>query len=94
MLKTKNYVITSYSIHYTKLYDDFVGFIFSKSKRQISKETAKDLSESLSDKIKTVGVFVNEPIEIVAETVKVANLDVIQLHGDENEFYINSYNFV
>jgi len=69
---------------------DFVGFIFSKSKRQISKETAKELSESLSDKIKTVGVFVNEPIDAVAETANFAKLAVIQLHGDEDEFYINS----
>jgi len=67
---------------------DYIGFIFSKSKRQITKETAKMLSERLDKNIKTVGVFVNEPIEFVTETAKVAELDVIQLHGDEDENYI------
>lgn len=69
---------------------DYIGFIFSKSKRQITKETAKMLVEKLDKNIKTVGVFVNEPIEFITETAKIAELDVIQLHGDEDEIYINS----
>jgi len=67
---------------------DYVGFIFSKSKRQITKVTALMLSEKLLDTIKTVGVFVNEPIKFVVETAKFARLDVVQLHGDEDEGYI------
>ena len=38
--------------------------------------------------IKKVGVFVNAPIEEVLEVIKMCQLDVIQLHGEESVDYI------
>lgn len=67
---------------------NYIGFVFAESKRKVSKETAKELAEQLHKGIKKVGVFVNEDIESLAETASVVSLDVIQLHGDEDESYI------
>lgn len=70
------------------LLPDFVGFIFwAKSKRYISPNDAAKLKNILDKKISAVGVFVNEKISVVAEIAKF--LDLIQLHGDEDENYIS-----
>ena len=66
----------------------YVGFIFAESKRQVTKEQAKDLKEMLDSNIKTVGIFVNEDIKKVIQIACMVDLDVIQLHGDEDENYI------
>ncbi|MCH5187397.1 MAG: phosphoribosylanthranilate isomerase [Oscillospiraceae bacterium] len=69
---------------------DYAGFIFwPKSRRYISPADAKILRVSLSRGIKAVGVFVNEAPEKVAQAARTAQLDVVQLHGDENENYIS-----
>ena len=62
---------------------DYVGFVFAGTKRRISPETAARLAEKLDNGIRKVGVFVNEPSDDVSKTVKLAGLDVVQLHGDE-----------
>ena len=40
------------------------------------------------EKIKTVGVFVNETVENLLKIAEEVKLDVIQLHGDEDESFI------
>lgn len=68
---------------------EFVGFVFyEKSKRYITPEKAAALKNILDKKISAVGVFVNEKIETVAEIAKF--LDLIQLHGAEDENYIST----
>ena len=42
------------------------------------------------EKIKTVGVFVNETVENLLKIAEEVKLDVIQLHGDEDESFIQS----
>ena len=42
------------------------------------------------EKIKTVGVFVNEMVENLLKIAEEVKLDVIQLHGDEDETFIQS----
>lgn len=69
---------------------EYIGYIFADTKRYVSPELAKELSEKLSGDIKTVGVFVNAPIDVVMGTVKTAGLDVVQLHGEEDSEYIES----
>ena len=62
---------------------DYLGFIFyDKSPRFVGDNFA--LASWKDEKIKKVGVFVNE---LYAETIRVRNLfslDVLQLHGDES----------
>lgn len=68
---------------------EYIGFVFwSKSKRNVPPEKAKELKDLLSPDIKAVGVFVDEPIENVAELLNDNIIDIAQLHGGEDEEYI------
>ncbi|WP_368487786.1 phosphoribosylanthranilate isomerase [Clostridium sp. BJN0013] len=71
---------------------DYVGLIFSKSKRQVNLEQAKMLIANLDSGIKSVGVFVDETLEYVYNTSKILELDVIQFHGSEDEEYMKYFN--
>lgn len=70
---------------------DHIGFIFAKSKRQVTQAEAGELvravragRESGLPVPQTVGVFVNPTEERIAEVLREAPLDVIQLHGSED----------
>lgn len=63
---------------------DFIGFVFANSKRQITKEEAKDIAETVPDQVKKVGVFVNESKEVIEDIASTIGLDYVQLHGDES----------
>ena len=69
---------------------DYIGFIFAKSKREVTPETVAEITKNLDKDIKKVGVFVNATYEKINEAVQVAKLDVVQLHGDENDEYISN----
>ena len=74
-----------------ELRPDYVGFIFDPhSKKFIAPEHAKYLKSKLKRGILSVGVFVNEHIETVVRSIKIAQLDCVQLDGDESEKYINA----
>ena len=70
---------------------DYIGFIlnFKKSHRYIEAEDACVLRSKLDPKIKAVGVFVNEEIDELLRITETVKLDVIQLHGQETNDYIN-----
>ena len=68
---------------------DYIGFVFAESKRQIDFDTAKTLKKLLKVNIPVVGVFVNGNIENILELYRNDIIDIAQLHGDENEDYIN-----
>ena len=69
---------------------EYIGFIFAPTRRYVSPDFAAELKSRLADGIKAVGVFVNESAEKVLQIAKTVPLDVIQLHGDEDEEYIKS----
>ena len=70
---------------------EYIGFVFAKkSKRYVSSDKAADLKKELCDSIKTVGVFVNEPIENIAELFRKNVIDMAQIHGNEDEDYIDN----
>lgn len=71
-----------------KLLPDYAGFVFAKSKRRIDLEEGIKLSRQMDKRIKKVGVFVNEDLNLVQKIAKNCELDIIQLHGDEDESYI------
>jgi len=67
---------------------DFLGFIFyEKSPRFVLNHLGLDDIAEINHRGK-VGVFVNETVEKIVEISKNADLNFIQLHGDENEEYI------
>ena len=74
-----------------KLSPEFVGFVFwPKSKRYVDPDTASELRLILDPKIKAVGVFVDAKVEEVSDLLNRGIIDIAQLHGHEDEDYINS----
>ena len=78
---------------------DYMGLVFAPSKRQVTVEQAEILVEELHKQcinhydtkvVKTVGVFVNETLDNLVRIADTANLDAVQLHGDEDETFIQS----
>lgn len=67
---------------------DYIGFVFAKSRRQVTGEQAGKLRALLDNGITPVGVFVNEEPEKIAKLVQNGIIDIVQLHGDEDEEYI------
>jgi phosphoribosylanthranilate isomerase len=63
---------------------DALGFVFAPSPRQMTAAAVKDIVSNLPPSVCKVGVFVNAELEQVRETMTTCNLDVAQLHGDED----------
>jgi phosphoribosylanthranilate isomerase len=92
MTKIKICGITqSIEVEYLNRYlPDYAGFVFTESKRRVTAEKAAALSACLVQGIKKVGVFVDmEPASAAAVAAQVG-LDVLQLHGSEDEEYIGT----
>lgn len=62
---------------------DALGFIFAPSLRRIEISVAADIVAAIRGQAETIGVFVAETPERVAEIAQQANLSGVQLHGDE-----------
>lgn len=67
---------------------DFIGFVFAKSRRQVSVRWAEAMRPRLMSEITPVGVFVNEVVENVVKLLNESIIEIAQLHGHENENYI------
>jgi phosphoribosylanthranilate isomerase len=67
---------------------NFIGFVFAPSRRQVSEEWAEAMRPKLRPEITPVGVFVNESIVNVAKLLNDNIIEIAQLHGAENENYI------
>lgn len=67
---------------------DYIGFVFAKSRRQISEDRARELKDNLNPSINAVGVFVNEEPSKIIRLCNLDIIDTVQLHGDEDEEYI------
>jgi phosphoribosylanthranilate isomerase len=67
----------------------YIGFIFYPSSKRyvLDKLSLAELANFKPAGVKKVGVFVNEPLEQLLETVEAAGLDLVQLHGDESPDY-------
>jgi phosphoribosylanthranilate isomerase len=66
---------------------DLLGFNFyAKSPRYIAPEKAREITAQIRSNGKElllVGVFVNSPLEEVRSILEIAQIDLVQLHGDE-----------
>ena len=71
-----------------ELKPDYIGLVFAPSRRRVTPGQAAWLRMRLSPDIIPVGIFVNEPIDNIISLVNDGIIDIIQLHGDENEDYI------
>lgn len=70
---------------------DYCGFIinFPKSHRNVSILELEHLTQLLDASIPAVGVFVNQPVSLVAELLNRRIIDIVQLHGAEDSAYID-----
>ena len=66
---------------------DYIGVILSEGfRRSVEPQEARRMCEMLDPGIRVVGVFVNEPIRRISETCDF--LDFVQLHGQEDNSYL------
>ncbi|WP_040983460.1 phosphoribosylanthranilate isomerase [Oceanobacillus jeddahense] len=69
---------------------DFLGFVFAKSKREISADQARKIIAALPEHVKSVGVFVNKDVQEIEKIARITGLDLIQLHGEESAETVSS----
>jgi len=72
---------------------DYIGFVFAGSRRQVTPETAENLRNNLDERIQSVGVFVNQPIDFIAGLFDKRIINLVQLHGDEDDEYMESLRY-
>lgn len=77
-----------------KLKPEYIGLVFTKSKRQICKEQGIVLSKVLCEEVKIVGVFKDNSLNEIKEIIQCVKLDVIQLHGNESDDFIESVKLI
>lgn len=62
---------------------DYIGFVFAKSKREVSFDSALKMKKKLDPLIKTVGVFVDKNTDEILKYKEI--IDYAQLHGKYGE---------
>lgn len=72
---------------------DFMGFIFyPRSIRFVGNKPDESLFSKIPPVILKTGVFVNEELSVIINTVNLYGLDMVQLHGNETAEYCRSLN--
>ncbi len=70
---------------------EYTGFVFwEKSRRYVTKEVARELKDKLDKRVSAVGVFLDAEIKDIVELAEAGTIDMIQLHGHEDESYIKA----
>ena len=64
---------------------DYIGFVFAESRRRVSLEQAQKLAALVPPAVQKVGVFVSPSLSELRKAISVANLDLVQIHGDFDE---------
>ena len=74
-----------------RLKPEYIGFVFAeKSRRRVTEEEAANLKRLLLPGILAVGVFVDAELRVVADLLNRGVIDIAQLHGAEDNRYINA----
>lgn len=74
-----------------KLGADYLGLIFTESKRKIDTATAKKVMAGVPGFRNFVGVFSNQPKAEVEKIAAELGLSILQFHGDETALYCESF---
>jgi phosphoribosylanthranilate isomerase len=70
---------------------DLAGFICAPGFwRHIDRTKASQLRKHLDPQIPAVGVFVNQPVSEILEYLRAGTIQMVQLHGQEDEAYIGT----
>lgn len=70
---------------------DYLGLIFTESKRRVSLDTARTLIQSLPQFKNFVAVFSNQPKEEVEKITQPLGIRILQFHGEETALYCRSF---
>lgn len=73
---------------------DALGFVFyEQSPRYVLPERVREIISLLPPFVTTVGLFVNASSDTIRQTMRMAGLGVVQLHGDESpeDCHLNRY---
>lgn len=70
---------------------DYLGLIFTESKRRVSMDRAREIVQSLPEFKNFVAVFSNQPKEEVEEIAHAAGIRILQFHGEETALYCRSF---
>lgn len=62
---------------------DLIGLVFAESPRRVLAEQARRIVDALPRTLLTVGVFMNQPLDLVINLRDAVDLDLLQLHGEE-----------
>lgn len=69
---------------------DYAGFVFAPGRHHLTINQARVLKQHLDKTIQSVGVFVNESIDVIQKICIEGIIDIVQLHGDEDETYLHA----
>ncbi|WP_231625600.1 phosphoribosylanthranilate isomerase [Pedobacter sp. R20-19] len=72
------------------LQPDYLGFIFYAASPRFISDVSAELIKYIPSEIKTVGVFVDEDLEVVKKKVNLYQLKAVQLHGNESVEYVKA----
>ena len=61
---------------------DAVGFVFAPSPRRVTPSQVAAITPGLAASIEKIGVFVETPLDEIAETVRLCGLSGVQLHSE------------
>jgi phosphoribosylanthranilate isomerase len=72
---------------------DALGFIFADSPRRltVALDLAPSLTRAVPPFVTTVGVFANNPAQMIREAIAQCRLDVLQFAGDETPEFCGSF---
>lgn len=70
---------------------DYLGLIFTKSKRRVSVENARGIIQSLPEFKNFVAVFSNQSREEVESIIQGLGIKILQFHGEETALYCNLF---
>lgn len=71
-----------------RIMPDYVGFVFAAGRRRVGNLQAAMMRDYLDSRIPAVGVFVNAKIQEILHLAGSGVIQMIQLHGDENQEYL------
>ncbi|WP_338672101.1 phosphoribosylanthranilate isomerase [Streptomyces sp. SCSIO 30461] len=69
---------------------DAIGFVFAESVRRVDPDTALRLALRVPERIMTVGVFRDQPLDEVRGLIEATGMRAAQLHGDEGSAYYDA----
>jgi len=70
---------------------DALGFVFAPSPRKISPPKARMIISQLPPFVISVGVFMDQPMNMVKKIIEITKINLIQLHGKETQKYCSKF---